>query len=207
MTDERAAQEQQIQEVWTAGRFDDAATAVIESYGNEILGFLIARLRSPSDGEEAFSMFAEDLWTGLPKFSWRCSLRTWAYALARNAATRYASAPQRRAARNLTLSQPGRLSELVERVRSATQIYQRTAVKDRFRALREQLDPDDQMLLILRVDRGMAWRDLALAMAGDVELDDVAIERESVRLRKSFERVKAELKHMAEKEGLLKRDD
>ena len=105
------------------------------------------------------------------------------------------------------MSRAGRLSELVERVRSATQIHQRTEVKDRVRALREQLDPDDQMLLILRVDRGMAWRDLAIAMAGDADLDDTAIDREAARLRKAFERVKTELKAMAEKEGLLKRDD
>lgn len=206
MTDQPTEREQSIHEAWTAGNFEVAATAVIESYGDEILSFLIARLRAPSDGREAFSMFAEDLWTGLPKFAWRCSMRTWAYTLARNAANRYASAPQRHAARNLTLTRSGRLDELVERVRSATHVYQQTAVKDRFRALREQLDPDDQMLLVLRVDRDMAWRDLAITMAGDADLDDAAIERESVRLRKSFERVKIELKRMAKAAGLLNED-
>jgi RNA polymerase sigma-70 factor (ECF subfamily) len=207
MTDQPSEAEQGIHALWTAGQFEDAATATLEAYGDEILSFLVSRLRSPSDGQEAFSMFAEDLWLGLPKFAWRCSMRTWAYTLARNAAARYATAPQRHAARNLTLSRKGRLSELVERVRSATQIYQRTAVKDRFRVLREKLDPDDQMLLVLRVDRGMAWRDLALTMAGDANLDDAAIDRESSRLRKAFERVKSDLKNMAEQEGLLGRDE
>jgi RNA polymerase sigma-70 factor (ECF subfamily) len=133
-------------------------------------------------------------------------MRTWAYTLARNAANRYASATQRNAARNLTLTRSDRLAELVERVRSATHVYQQTAVKDQFRALREQLDPDDQMLLVLRVDREMEWRDLAITMAGDVDLDEPAIARESARLRKSFERVKTEFKRLAKSAGLLNED-
>ena len=207
MTDTSTQSEQTIRSAWDAGQLEASATATLEAYGDEILSFLVSRMRSPSDAQEAFSMFAEDLWAGLPKFAWRCSMRTWAYTLARNAATRYAASPQRQAARNLTLSRPGRLSEMVERVRSATQIYQKTEVKDRFRALREQLDPEDQMLLVLRVDRNLAWRDLAIAMGGDADLDDDALDREAARLRKAFERVKGELKRMAEREGLLKREE
>lgn len=207
MSDQPSESEQKIHELWNASKFEDSATATLETYGEEILSFLVARLRSPSDGQEAFAMFAEDLWVGLPNFAWRCSMRTWAYTLARNASARYATAPQRNAGRNLTLSAPGRVSALVERVRSATHIYQKTAIKDRFRALREQLSVDDQTLLVLRVDRGMAWRDLAIAMTGDANLDDAGIDRESARLRKAFERVKTELKQLAEQAGLLKRDD
>jgi len=195
--------EQRIRSAWEAKDFDAAATLTIESYSDEIMTFLGTRLRSMSDGQEAFSMFAEDLWIGLPQFGWRCTMRTWAYTLARNAANRYATAPHKRAERNLTLSATGRLSALVEQVRTATHIHQRTDVKDRFRALRERLEPEDQLLLILRIDRDMAWRDIALAMSGDVNLDEDAISRESTRLRKTFERVKAELKQMAQAEGLL----
>jgi RNA polymerase sigma-70 factor (ECF subfamily) len=198
--------EKQIREAFNEGNLEAAATATLELYGDEVFSFLLVRLRAVGDAQEAFSMFAEDLWVGLPKFAWRSSMRTWAYMVARNAATRYASAPQRRAARNLSLSTPGRVSQLVERMRSATQIHQQTAVKDRVRALRERLDPEDQMLLVLRVDRGLEWRDLAIAMTGDADLDDTALEREAARLRKAFERVKAELKQMAKQEGLLKRD-
>jgi RNA polymerase sigma-70 factor (ECF subfamily) len=207
MNDQPTAHEQRIHEAWTAGRLEDAATIALETYGGEILSFLHARWRSPTDAHEVFSTFAEDLWLGLPRFAWRCSMRTWLYTLARNAAARYAGAPQRHASRNLTLSRPSRLSELVERVRSATHDYQKTVVKDRFRALREQLPDDDQMLLVLRVDRGMSWRELAITMAGDVDLDDETVERESVRLRKAFERLKGELKRMAQREGLFKAED
>ena len=203
MSDEQNEPEQAIRQAHERHDFESAATLALEAYADEILSFLCARLRSQSDAQEAFSMFAEDLWGGLPRFGWRCSMRTWAYTLARNAATRYVSSPQNRVERNLTLSQPGRLSALVERVRSTTHVYQRTEVKDRFRALRERLDTEDQLLLILRIDRNMGWRDIAIASSGNADLDDDAIDRESARLRKSFERVKAELKRMAEEEGLI----
>lgn len=207
MTESPHDVEKEIRDAFHEGKLEAAATTTLDLYGDEIFSFLLVRVRAVADAQDAFSMFAEDFWVGLPKFAWRSSMRTWAYMLARNAAVRFASAPQRRAGRNLTLSAPGRVSQMVERVRSATQIHQQTGVKDRVRALRERLDPEDQILLVLRVDRGMAWRDLAITMTGDAELDDVALEREAARLRKAFERVKAELKAMAKQEGLLKRDE
>jgi hypothetical protein len=66
---------------------------------------------------------------------------------------------------------------------------------------------EDQLLLILRIDRDMAWRDIAVAMSGDVNLGDEALLQESARLRKSFERAKADLKRIAKEHGLLKSSD
>jgi RNA polymerase sigma-70 factor, ECF subfamily len=203
MGDEPVDVEQRIRTAWEAKDFEGAATLAIEAHADDIQSFLAARLRSPSDGQEVFSMFAEDLWIGLPRFEWRCSMRTWVYTLARNAANRYAIAPHHRRERKLSPSDASQLSGLIDRARTATQIHQRTDIKDRFRALRERLGPDEQMLLILRIDRDMAWRDIAMAMAGDTNLDDETISRESARLRKLFERVKTELKRMAQDEGLL----
>ena len=201
--EDRAQLEQAVRQACEAQRWEAAATRALEGYSPEISSFLYARLRSPTDADDVYSMFAEDLWTGLPTFGWRCSLRTWAYTLARNAINRYKGAANNRAERNLTLSKPGRLSALIERERSRTRQYQRTAVKDRFRALRQQFDADDQTLLILRVDRDMAWGDIAIAMSGDAELAEEQVTREAVRLRKTFERLKTELRRAAEREGLL----
>jgi RNA polymerase sigma-70 factor (ECF subfamily) len=77
------------------------------------------------------------------------------------------------------------------------------------RALREKLEPDDQMLLILRVDRQMEWRDLALVMSEEADPsaarpDDDVLDREAARLRKRFERAKSELKRLAKESGLLR---
>jgi RNA polymerase sigma-70 factor, ECF subfamily len=198
--------EQTMREACLAGRMEAAATLALKVYSEEILSFLVSRLRSLSDAQEVFSAFAEDLWVGLPAFAWRCSMRTWAYTLARNAAARYVTRPERRNARNMPLSVMSQLSIAAERARSVTYDYQKSDVKDRFRQLRDQLDPEDQTLLVLRVDRRLPWRDLAIAMSGDVDLDEQAIERESARLRKAFERVKRELKQLAAREGLLDPD-
>ncbi|HYQ03233.1 MAG TPA: sigma-70 family RNA polymerase sigma factor [Polyangiaceae bacterium] len=189
-----------------AKAFDRATRLALEAYGKEILSFLYSRVRNPSNAQDAFSTFAEDIWTGFPGFGFRCSVRTWMYTVARNAAARIMASPEQRAARNLAISNVGEISELVARLRTETDAFQRTDVKDRFAALRDQLSSDDQMLLILRVDRGLSFRELALAINGDTELDDAAIVREAARLRKAFERVKVELRVLAEQAGLLRRD-
>jgi RNA polymerase sigma-70 factor (ECF subfamily) len=199
--------ESAIRVALTARAPGKAMQLMLEAYGGEILSFLHSRLKNPSDAQDAFSMFAEDAWTGLPGFGFRCSLRTWAYTVARNAAARLMASPERRPARNLTLSNVSEISALVERLRSETDAFQRTDVKDRFKALREQLSPDDQMLLVLRVDRGLSFRELSLAMSGNCELDDAEIAREAARLRKAFERVKAELRKLAEQAGILPSSD
>jgi RNA polymerase sigma-70 factor, ECF subfamily len=91
-----------------------------------------------------------------------------------------------------------------EKVRTTTVVYRRSEVKDRMRDLRESLPDDDQMLLILRVDRGMDFRELAVALADrDAGLAADEIDREAARLRKRFERVKARLRELAEEAGLI----
>jgi RNA polymerase sigma-70 factor (ECF subfamily) len=205
----RTVQEAEIKAACRAGDHDRALTVLLQTYGDELLSFLVVHLRDRSHAEEAFALLAEDLWLSLPKFEFRSSARTWAYTLARHSAARYARSPARRKERNLTLSRNVPLSQLVDELRTRTQGYARTEVKDRVRALREQLDPEDQMLLVLRVDRQLAWRDLALVMAASPEdvdrviLDAAAMEREGARLRKRFERVKQELKRLAKDAGLL----
>lgn len=208
MTDQPIAErEGAIRSAFDAGDMQLVASRTLHAYGPEILQFLAARLKNGSDLDEVFSMFAEDLWNSLPKFGWRCSMRTWGYTLARNAANRYASSPSRRPANNVRLSCPDVITQLAQHCRSTTRIYQQTETKNRFRALRERLDPDDQMLLILRVDRQMSWSDLAIAMTGDSDLTDQDITREAARLRKAFERLKVQLKNLALQEGLLKPGD
>lgn len=195
--------EHPIREHFDSGRLESAATAILQNYGSEIQSFLAAKLSTQAAAQEAFSMFCEDLWLGLPKFAWRCSARTWAYTLARNAAARYASAPHRRPAHNIRVTCPQVLSEMAEHVRTTTLVYQRTEVKDRFQALRDKLDAGDQMVLLLRIDRNMSWREVALTLGGDPDLPEEAIARSAARLRKAFERIKAEVKRLAKEDGLL----
>ncbi len=202
--EDRAAQrsraEERVRARHDGGDLDGATTLAVETYGPEIYGFLHALARDDDLASEAFSTFTEDLWKGLGKFRWESSLRTWAYALARNALHRVRRDPARRPGRLVPLSQANAVSGLAAVVRSVTSPHLRTDVKDRFAALREQLDPDDHALLILRIDRKMSWRDIARAMPSDTE---EAVERRAATLRKRFERAKAQLKERAVKSGLI----
>jgi len=72
------------------------------------------------------------------------------------------------------------------------------------RKIREQLSDDDQELLVLRVDRALSWRELAMVMSGKGEaLDEGEINRWSTLLRQRFVKIKKRLKELAQREGLL----
>jgi RNA polymerase sigma-70 factor (ECF subfamily) len=188
------AVEPAMREPLLAGDFDGAATAVVRTYGAEIAGFLIAFVGNPGDAADVFSMFCEDLWRGLPAFEGTASLRTWAYTLARHAAIRYVKDPRHRAAYRMPLSGA---PELEAAARTATQTFQQTAVKDRFAEVRARLDPDDRALLVLRVDRGLPWRDVARVLGGS-RVPDRDLDRQAAALRKRFERLKDELRALLE---------
>jgi RNA polymerase sigma-70 factor, ECF subfamily len=206
MHEEAPPREQVIQEACARADYEAAATQILDAFGAELLGFLRARMRADSDGDEVFSMVAEDLWRGLPNFAFRSSVRTWLYTLARNAALRYARSPSNRAARRHSLTQHPSVEALVDRTRSATQLHKQTETKDRLRALCETLPEDDQTLLILHLDRKLPWRDLALVMRdGGPPLTEEALVREAARLRKRYERIKELLRERARCEGLIPR--
>ena len=198
--------EARLRDLHARGDLEGAATAALKGYGSEIFGFLVAMHRDEEDAAEAFSSFGEDLWRGLPGFGWKSSFRTWAYTLARHAAFRQKKGDRRRAKRGIALDECPSLSAVEEQIRSATMPFLRTEVKDRFAVLRDALPPDDRSLLILRVDKKLAWLDLARITLGD-EADDEAIKRESARLRKRFQLVKERLVDAARREGIIPRDD
>jgi RNA polymerase sigma-70 factor (ECF subfamily) len=188
------------------GYYDAAATLTLELYGREIMGFIAARSASHEDASDIFSQLSEDLWKGLPAFEWRCSIRTWAYRLARNAAF-HQRKREKRGGPAVSLSNASRMSEMVERVRTETHAHLRTEVKTRFQQIREQLSAEDQTLLILRVDRNMSWRELAIVMLAEGEDDsEESIKREAARLRKRFQFAKDQLRALALEAGLINHD-
>jgi RNA polymerase sigma-70 factor (ECF subfamily) len=160
-------------------------------------------LRSASDAGDVFSMFAEDLWGGVPGFQWRCSLRAWAHRIARNAAARWATAGERRPDRNVPMEQAGVL-ELAERIRSSTLVHLRTEVKSKVRRLRKELPQLEQDLLILRIDKKLGWSDIAAALA-DQDLAEDELRREAARLRKRFQLATDKLRELARERGILDR--
>jgi RNA polymerase sigma-70 factor (ECF subfamily) len=188
----RDALEREVRALCDVGDHARAATALLRGYGPELYGFIAALHRG--DGDDVFGDLSMDLWRGLPAFRWDSSLRTWAYALARNASHR----ARRKQRREVPLDEA--VLELAAEVRTKTKSFLRTEVKSKFAALRAALPVEDQELLILRVDRGLAWNDLAIALA-DGPLDDVT--REAARLRKRFSVLKEKLLELGRREGLV----
>ncbi len=170
-----------------------AATEALQGYGPEIFGFLMTVLRDSDAANEAFSGFSEDLWCGIGQFRRESSFRTWAYQLAWNAARQLVRDAYRRRVRRLRTSE---WSRIAEQVRSNTSTGREAAIGSRLTEIKARLDPDEQTLLILRVDRGLSWKDVAAVMSDPGEpLDDAAV-------RKRFQRLKAKLHRMARREGL-----
>lgn len=200
--------EAEIQRRAAAGDLAGAADVAMRGYGREVYEFLAALHRDEEDARETFSLFAEGMWRGLPRFAWQCSFRTWAYAVARKASLRYRRDARRRHKRLAVWPEGSSLSAIAAEIRSATQSYLQTERQSRFAALRASLPAEDQALLMLRVDRKLPWLDLACVLHDDDEapLDEEAKKREAARLRKRFQLLKEKLYELGRREGLV-RDD
>jgi len=193
--------EDALREARDRGDMREVVRLALETYQVEIYSFLCARLGAESDAHEVFSQVSEDLWRGIDGFAWRCSLRTWLYTLARHAAVRFERSPANQGARHRPLSAVTEPVAAAER--SRTRPYLRTEVKDRFAALRSTLTADEQTLLVLRVDRDLAWDDVARILHDDPAADDESIRRLATNLRQRFRQLRERLREKARAEGLL----
>jgi RNA polymerase sigma-70 factor (ECF subfamily) len=197
----RAALEAEIRKRHDDGDIEGAASAGLRGYGPEILGFLHATLKNDADAADVFSAFCEGVWRSLPRFRWQCSFRTWAYTIARRETIRLIQSPIRRVGRNVPLDDCSAVMHIEAEVRSQTASFLRTDVKDRVAKIRDALDPEDRLLLILRVDKGLAWNEVAQVMLDDDDAPADRLKRESARLRKRFELVKAKILELGKREG------
>lgn len=199
------------------GRQPDAVTATIRGHGPEIRDFLYALHRNnPASADEVFSMWTEGVWRGIEGFAWDCGLRTWCYAIARYASLRHRRDDSRRTARHVPVPEIASLVDLADESRSSTPWYHRSAVRSRFAELRESLPPDDQLILLLRVDRGLAWNDIARVTLHDgdpttestraqahAHVSEQELTRVASRLRKHFQGVKERLYKLGREQGML----
>jgi RNA polymerase sigma-70 factor (ECF subfamily) len=205
--DEERKTEDAIREAFDAGDLARTATQTLEQYGPEVLGLLVALHRDRDEASDAFSVFSERLWASLPKFEWRCSMRTWVYMIARRVSHDVRRGEGRRAHRNVPLSSV--VSRVAVQVRTRTLTMLRTETKTAIMKLRASLPEDDQTLLVLRVDRQLEWNELArvfLDVDGkEDEADPDVLKREAARLRKRFQLVKERLLAMGREQGLVKR--
>src|SRR5687767_8830043 len=106
--------------------------------------------------------------------------------------------------RDVPLSRAPELSGLIAQLRTHTLSILAEEKVSAFAALRRELPEDDQTLLVLRVDRELAWDDLARVFLDEAEATDgEALKREAARLRKRFQLVKERLRALGEERGLI----
>jgi RNA polymerase sigma-70 factor (ECF subfamily) len=196
--------EQRIRRHHERGELKEAATAAIEGFGPEILGFLVAVVRDEQLAGEVFAQFCEDLWTGLSSFQWESSFRTWGYALARNAWQRQCREPHFR--KTVALSDAPDHSKREVAGRTLTLPTPKSDEKQELLRLRQSLDPEDQAVLILRIDRRMSWSEIGAVMLGLEPREEAALARKAAAVQKQFERVEADLKRLARESNLLVED-
>jgi RNA polymerase sigma-70 factor (ECF subfamily) len=192
-----------VRRSWHAGGGNAAITVVLETYGPEILGWLVGILRDADDASDVFSAFCERLWSTFASFHWRCSLRTWTYTIARRVAIDHQRAETRRARHLVPLSASPEVAEVAERVRTTTLPGLKTANRQAISQLRDQLPPQDRMLLVLRVDRDLSWDDLARVFLERTDPAAAELKREAARLRKRFQLIKQRLLQLGKTAGLL----
>jgi RNA polymerase sigma-70 factor (ECF subfamily) len=179
-----------VRSLLAAGDTSGAATLVLRELGPEVLGFLSGVL-GDADADEVYSALSERLWKSLRGFEGRCSLRTWTYVLARREITRFRKGMRRHAEGRVPLSE---LKDVLAVPRSRSRSALATHKQRQLTALRDELPIEDRTLLILRVDRKLAFDEIALAFADNPEVfAEVDRKREAARLRKRFQLVKQRL--------------
>jgi RNA polymerase sigma-70 factor (ECF subfamily) len=197
--------EREVRSHCAASRWGEAAALLLRGYGRELYGFLVVANRGDdAEAAEAFSELTEALWRNLPTFGWHASARTWAYAIARKLTLTRRRDAARRRRRAVDLA-PSELERIAASVRTETARFLRTDKRTRLQALRDALSEGDRLLLLLRVDRGLEWAEVARVLHEDEhgELDEAALARETARLRKRYQIVKERLRELAKAEGLL----
>jgi len=179
-----------VRSLLAAGDTSGAATLVLRELGPEVLGFLSGVL-GDADADEVYPALSERLWKSLRGFEGRCSLRTWTYVLARREITRFRKGMRRHAEGRVPLSE---LKDVLAVPRSRSRSALATHKQRQLTALRDELPIEDRTLLILRVDRKLAFDEIALAFADNPEVfAEVDRKREAARLRKRFQLVKQRL--------------
>jgi RNA polymerase sigma-70 factor (ECF subfamily) len=88
------------------------------------------------------------------------------------------------------------MSAIIQQARDSTAAYLRTSAKDALAVIRDQLDPEERSLLLLRVERKLPWKEIAAVMAEE------GMPAGEAALRKRFERLRDKLHRLFREHGL-----
>jgi len=180
----KAALDSEVQELLAAGRERDAAHLLLARLSPELKPFLHRLLGDAALADEALSITCEHLWRGLAGFRWECTLRSWSYIVARREASRCRARQARAGIKQTTLSAADDVP-----ARAPTAPGLSTTGLDLLENLRAGLSDEDRDLLVMRVERDLAWKDIAVAFLEDSAAGE-AVDREAARLRQRYRSIR-----------------
>lgn len=182
-----------MRDLLAAGQVSAAADEIMCELGSPVRRYLRSILRDDADADEAFSSFGEALLRGLAHFRGESTVKTWALRLAVNEAFDVRTTPWRRRARRLGTAEAWALADEA-RGSTAPRLERHRLVVDR---LREHLAPEDQALLVMRLDQELSWAEISDVLA------DAGEEVSPATLSKRYERIRKRLADLATRGGLL----
>jgi RNA polymerase sigma factor (sigma-70 family) len=168
--------------------FAHATSLILDQYGSELRAFLSSRTNNRMSMEEVYSVVSEDVWKGLPNFRFQGRVRSWIYAVARNALSRHRKRKQRWHSRHVA-AEPDDY-HAAERASISTQLDHSAELLP----LLSELSADDRQLLEQRLVRALPWREIALSRG---KTSPTELARESARLRKRYQTVVQNLRRRA----------
>jgi RNA polymerase sigma-70 factor (ECF subfamily) len=178
----------EVHQLVAAGRQREATALMLTRLSPELRPFLHRLLGDALLVDEALGNTCKHLFRRLPQFRWDYSLRSWGYIFARREASRC------RAVRSRMDALPTMLSaahgETVDRTPNARAS---TSTHDLLDSLRASISDDDRDLLVLRVERGLSWSEVAAAFLEDDDPSAEAIQSESARLRQRYRAIRVRL--------------
>lgn len=185
-----------------SGELLRAADATIRVHGADVYGLLCA-LHPEAQADDVYAAWTIQVWRGLEAFRWECSLRTWVYAIARAASATARRGQARREKHEQLASESGALARAAAEARSTTPPYLKSDAHRALMSFRETLPEDDRLLLILRLDRNLDWKDVARVLGAADISSEADLVREAQRLRKRFQLLKGRLKDALRSAGLI----
>jgi len=189
----REETENRIRALVMAGDVGAAVTGVLRLYGAEVFGFISALIEVAPSAREVYAAVGEVIWVRLPTFGWRCDLRTWTYGIARRAIAAFRA--EHGTPSNVLFTE-------APRPPPSSGPFRQKAFRGAVAVLRRKLSPEERELLILRVDRRLSWRSLALTTLGETA-DEADVVKEEERLRASVDVLKEKLAQIAKEHGIL----
>jgi len=188
--------DEKVREQLDRGEQREAASAALHALGPPILGYLEAIVKDPDAARDVFQVFAEEMWRALPGWRGEGSLRAWCYRLAWRAHARFRREAWQKRRERLRTTMASRIAASI----ASNESRLPGGREDRLARLRATLTPEEQTLLILRLDRELSWSEVAEVLSHDADPVDPPA------LRKRFERLRDKLARLAKEQGLVNPD-